>query len=64
MSSQIIWLFDRQLESDAALAIDLRTAVDVAIRDLREIQSQWGTEPARQRLLECQEILQGVLAAS
>ena len=64
MSARIVWLFDRQLESDAELAIDLRTAVDVAIRDLREIQSQWGTEPARERLLECQEMLQGVLAAS
>jgi hypothetical protein len=46
------------------LAIDLRTAVDVAIHDLQEIESHWGTELARERLLECQEMLRSVLAAS
>jgi uncharacterized protein (DUF1810 family) len=46
------------------LAIDLRTAIEVAIRDLREIQTHWGTDLARERLLECQEMLQSVLAAS
>src|SRR5580765_778958 len=34
--------------------IDLATAVDVAIRDLREILSCWGTEAARQRAQECE----------
>jgi uncharacterized protein (DUF1810 family) len=42
----------------------LHTAVEVAIRDLQEIQSHWGTELARERLLECQEMLRSVLAAS
>jgi hypothetical protein len=30
------------VESETELAIDLRTAIDVAIRDLREIQAHWG----------------------
>ena len=72
MSADIIRLSDRKVASapdlamDLAidLAIDLRTAVDVAIRDLREIQSCWGTDLARERLLECQDMLQKVLEAS
>jgi hypothetical protein len=64
LSAEIIWLCDRQAEGRDDLAIDLRTAVDVAIRDLQEIQSHWGTEPARERLLECQEMLSSALAAS
>ena len=64
MSAEIIWLCDRKAEGKDDLAIDLRTAVDVAIRDLQEIQSHWGTELARERLLECQEMLRSALAAS
>jgi hypothetical protein len=64
LSAEVIWLCCRQPQSDVELAIDLRTAIDVAIRDLREIQTQWGTDLARERLLECQEMLQSVLAAS
>jgi hypothetical protein len=37
--------------------IDLATAVDVAIRDLREILSCWGSEAARQRAQECESTL-------
>jgi hypothetical protein len=37
--------------------IDLETAVDAAIRDLREILAQWGSESARQRAQECEEML-------
>ena len=61
MSAEIIWLCDRRAE---LLAIDLRTAVDVAIRDLDDIQHQWGTELARFRLLECQEMLRRAFAKS
>ena len=59
MSAEIIWLCDRRAELSA---IDLRTAVDVAIRDLDDIQHQWGTELARGRLLECQEMLRKAFA--
>ena len=41
----------------AAGDIDLATAVDVAIRDLREILSCWGSEAARQRAQECELML-------
>jgi hypothetical protein len=64
LSADIIWLHDQQSQSESELAIDLRTAVDVAIRDLQEIQSIWGTERARERLLECQEMLLNVLTCS
>ena len=64
MSAEIIQLCDRRTKADAYLAIDLRTAVDVAIRDLQEIQSHWGTELALERLAECRSMLRTVLDAS
>jgi hypothetical protein len=36
---------------------DLATAIDVAIRDLREILRKWGSEGARARALECERML-------
>jgi hypothetical protein len=63
LSAEIVWLCDRLAEGKDDLAIDLRTAVDVAIRDLQEIENNWGTERARERLTECQEMLRTVLAA-
>jgi hypothetical protein len=63
LSAEIVWLCDRQVEKDD-LAIDLRSAIDVAIRDLQEIESHWGTELARERLVECREMLRSVLATS
>jgi predicted RecB family endonuclease len=64
LSAEIIWLRDRRGEADADLAIDLRTAVDVAIRDLQEIEAHWGTELALERLAECRSMLRTVLEAS
>jgi hypothetical protein len=64
LSAEIIRLSDRKAARETALAIDLRTAIDVAIRDLREIHGCWGTDLARERLLECHDMLQEVLAAS
>ena len=43
MSAEIIRLCERRADAEATLAIDLHTAIDVAIRDLREIEAQWGT---------------------
>ena len=37
--------------------IDLVTAVDVAIRDLREILNDWGSAEARLRAEECETML-------
>jgi hypothetical protein len=62
LSAEIIWLCNRRANADADLQIDLHTAVDVAIRDLQEIETYWGTEPARERLAECRAMLQTVLA--
>lgn len=64
LSAEIIWLCDRRVEAGGGLEIDLRTAVDVAIRDLQEIEAQWGTELALQRLAECKAILRTVLSTS
>ena len=64
MSAEIIRLCDRRAEADAYLEIDLCTAVDVAIRDLQEIEAHWGTERALERLAECRSMLRTVLAAS
>jgi len=64
LSAEIIWLCDRRADADVELAIDLRTAVDVAIRDLQEIHAHWGTELALERLAECRSMLRMVLGAS
>jgi hypothetical protein len=63
LSAEIIWLKDRRAPSDG-LEIGLRTAVDVAIRDLQEIEVYWGTERALKRLAECRSMLRIVLEAS
>jgi hypothetical protein len=44
--------------------IDLETAVDVAIRDLRDIEAHWGTASGLQRLRECRELLAKTLSDS
>jgi hypothetical protein len=57
VSAKILKLSDYRIDDDAADEIDLATAVDVAIRDLREIQLCWGSEIARQRTEECELML-------
>jgi len=42
---------------------DMATAIDVAIRDLREILQFWGSEGARARAIECERMLKRVLQA-
>jgi hypothetical protein len=64
LSAKIIQLSDRLAAREASLDIDLSTAVDVAIRDLREIEASWGTKQAYERLVECEAMLRTVLAAS
>jgi hypothetical protein len=39
-------------------AIDLLTAVDAAIRDLREIAQRWGDDSARSQADECRRMLE------
>ena len=63
MSAEVVRLSDYRMDDgaeggiDLAIAVDLATAVDVAIRDLREILLCWGSEMARQRVEECESTL-------
>jgi hypothetical protein len=52
VSAEIFSLNDYRMDDAAAGEIDLVTAVDVVIRDLREILSCWGSEVARQHAQE------------
>ena len=54
MSAEIIEMSDYRINDSAEGEIDLATAVDVAIRDLREILLCWGSEAARRRAQECE----------
>jgi hypothetical protein len=57
VSADILKLSDYRINDSADSDIDLATAVDVAIRDLREILSCWGSEAARRRAEECESTL-------
>ena len=58
MSAEILKLSDyRRIDDAAENEIDLMTAVDVAIRDLHEILMFWGSEGARRRAQECEQML-------
>ena len=57
MSAEVIRLSDYRAEDTVEDEIDLATAVDAAIRDLREILACWGTATARQRAEECEAML-------
>ena len=56
MSAEVIKLSDYRINDvpDSDSEVDLATAVDTAIRDLREILACWGSETARQRAQECE----------
>ena len=62
MSAEILRLSDYRIDDVADGEIDLVTAVDVAIRDLREILLCWGSEVARQRAEECELMLRRAFA--
>jgi hypothetical protein len=57
VSTEILRFSDYRMDDGADGGIDLATAVDVAIRDLREILLCWGSEMARQRAEECESTL-------
>jgi len=63
LSADIILLCDRRPDVEERLEIDLHTAIDVAIRDLREIEARWGTALALERLAECRAMLLTVFEA-
>ena len=62
MSAEILLLSDYRISDTADDEIGLATAVDVAVRDLREILSCWGSETARQRAEECELTLRQALS--
>ena len=69
MSANIVQLSDYRPASDCRpaddqLDIDLATAVDVAIRDLREIRQAWGSPAAYARVSECEAVLTKALASN
>lgn len=57
MTADIFKLSDYRSTEITDSEIDLVTAVDAAIRDLREILMYWGSEGARQRAEECEPML-------
>ena len=57
MSAEILKLSDYRVDDGADAEVDLVTAVDVAIRDLREILLCWGSETAQERARECESTL-------
>jgi hypothetical protein len=63
VSAEIIRLddFRTQPAIDDEADCDMVTAIDVAVRDLREILSYWGSEGARVRAQECERMLARVL---
>jgi hypothetical protein len=54
----------RAPQPETSLEIDLLTAVDVAIRDLREISRRWGDEAARRQADECRRMLEDAFNAA
>jgi hypothetical protein len=44
--------------------IDLLTAVDAAIRDLRDIAERWDEESSRRLAVECRRMLERAFAAA
>ena len=58
MSAEILKFSDYRADNSADVEIDLVTAVDAAIRDLREILVSWGSDTAQQRAQECELMLQ------
>jgi hypothetical protein len=60
VSAKIIRLDDFRTTSAPEAECDIATAIDVAIRDLREILQYWGTDAARVRAQECERMLSRV----
>jgi hypothetical protein len=61
MSADVIRLSEFRGDDSAVEKIDLVTAIDVAIRDLREVLLFWGSDRARERAQECADMLQDAM---
>ena len=62
--AEIVQFRSRADLAEEALDIDLVTAVDTAIRDLRDIIAGWGEETSRLQADECRQMLERALAAA
>ena len=63
VSAEIFRLCDYRIDDVAGDEIDLATAVDAAIRDLREILVCWNSDVSRQRAEECELMLRRAFSA-
>lgn len=64
MSAKILKFSDYRVDDSADVEVDLVTAVDVAIRDLREILLCWGSDTAQERAQECELMLRRAYSGS
>ena len=62
--AEIIQFVARADRAEEVPDIDLLTAVDAAIRDLRDILADWGEEPARMQAEECRLMLERAFDAA
>ncbi len=62
--AEIVQFRSRADLAEEAPEIDLVTAVDTAIRDLRDIIARWGDEAARLQADECRQMLERALDAA
>jgi len=62
--AEIVQFRSRADLAEEAPEIDLVTAVDTAIRDLRDIIAGWGDEAARLQADECRLMLERALEAA
>jgi|KBSSwiStaDraftv2_1062776.scaffolds.fasta_scaffold4300406_1 hypothetical protein len=62
--AEIVQFRSRADLAEEAPEIDLVTAVDTAIRDLRDIIARWGDETARLQADECRQMLERALEAA
>jgi hypothetical protein len=61
MSAEIIRLSEYRGAAKEEPGVDLITAVDVALRDLRDIEAGWASDQALERLIECKVFLRAAL---
>ena len=63
MADIILFPVRSRVESDDE-GIDLLTAVDAAIRDLREISARWEEEASRRQAVDCLQMLERAFQAA
>jgi hypothetical protein len=62
--AEIVQFRSRAELAEESLDIDLVTAVDTAIRDLRDIIARWGDEASLVQADECRRMLERALHAA